>query len=896
MVSVTYDDRSFLVDGRRVWLVSGSIHYFRVPSELWPDRLLKAKRAGLNCISTCVPWNVHEPVEGQWEISGDRDVQAFVKLAGELGLYVILRPGPFVGTDCDFGGLPAWLAAKSGMGYRTSNAAYSHYFDKYFARILPKLAEQQVTRGGNVILIQNENQYDQTTMPERLNYLEFISQLFRRSGFEIPIITNNGFSDPPAPDVVEAMTVTDDAVAVIKRMRLRQGAEPMLVSDFCGGTIDTWGREHESIPARTTARRALEILGCAAQYNYYMFHGGTNFGFSPASRANNSAAFQTTSYDCDAPLSEGGGLTEKYYATRLVNMLGNHMGPYLADCSLQDPGVSVHDGVDTLNIFGLIGQWAVVTNNGDDEITTADISLPNGTRLSVSLEAIGAAAIPIDLELTPAAKLDYTNLMPLGFFNDRILVLHAPAGWAGAVSVNSRKLDIQTPEDDQPLIIEHEELLIVAISSDLAKRTWPLDDRIIFGPDFVGGMSDDGEYDISLPKPGSCAVLNFADGKISQKKVKTASPKVPTALRLGDWKRISVCPEATLRPLEWSKIPRPRDLDQLDIPYGYVWYRAEFEQPRAKKRRLMLPAFEDRATLYVNDKPSGVWGRGDNAAREPVEVLLKKGQNVITMLADNLGRSVSPLRFGGPKGLAGDIYDAKKLRVSVPKLKSAGPLNRRIVPRAMAHKLYELESEPIWRADFSITLTKVAPIFISFENVPHHVAILCNDRPAGLFVNEGVNYGDVTLNAGLKKGKNVIRIMVWGDAEPQALEAFSFYSLLENLTEDAKWSFRRWELPEPSKAVTGGGRPAWYASRFKYSPSVAEAGYPLFVEVIGSRKGQLFVNGHNIGRFWSIGPQKYYYLPECWLDEVNELVIFDEQGKSPSRSKLVFRPRGPYID
>jgi len=896
MANVTYDDRSFWVDGRRIWLVSGSIHYFRLASELWSDRLLKARRAGLNCISTCVPWNVHEPIEGQWELTGDRDVQAFVKLAGDLGLYVILRPGPFVGSDCDFGGLPSWLTAKSGMGFRTSNAAYSHYFDKYFAHVLPKLAEQQVTRGGNVILIQNENQYLQTTMPERVNYLEFISQLFRRSGFDIPIITCNGFSDPSAPGAIEAMRVTADVAGEIKKMRLRQGGGPMLVADFCGGTIDTWGAPHSSIPARTTARRALEILGCAAQYNYYMFHGGTNFEFSAGSRAGRDAVFQTTSYDCDAPVAEGGGLTEKYYLTRLVNLLANHMGSYLADCSLQDPGVSVHDGTDTLNTFGLIGQWAVVTNNGNDDIDTATVSLPSGKMMRVSLEVLGATAIPIDLELTPASMLDYTNLMPLGFFHDRVLVLHGPGGWEGLISINGEELDIEVPADDEPVVIEHAELMLVVINSDLATRTWPLDDRILFGPEYVGEMSEDGEYAISTARGRAYTILHFGDGKISHKKPKASSTRSHPAPRLGNWKRVSVCAEAALRDLEWEKLSRPRDVDQLGVPYGYVWYRIELDQPRAKKRHLLLPQCEDRATLYVNGQLAGVWGRGDGAVREPVGAPFKKGTNVIAVLADNLGRNVSPARFGGPKGLFGHIYEAKKLRVSKPRLKSAGTLNKRVVPRAMSYKLPELEAGPIWQADFSVSLSKVTPISISFEGLGCHAAVLCNDRPAGLFVNEGLNYGDVMLGAGLKKGKNVIRVMLWGDAAPEDLDAFRFYSLFENLTEGAKWSWRNWELPEPSNAITGSGRPAWYASRFKYPASAAAMGKALFVEIAGARKGQLFLNSHNIGRFWNIGPQKYYYLPECWLDEVNELVIFEEQGHSPSRSKLVFRARGPYID
>ena len=245
MASVTYDDRSFLVDGQRVWLVSGSVHYFRTPAALWRDRLLKAKRAGLNCISTYVAWNFHEPTEGDWCLEGDRDVEAFVQLAEELGLYVILRPGPYICAEWDFGGLPGWLAAKSGIAYRTNNAAYTHYYDKYFRNILPRLTEHQVTQGGNIILIQNENEYTFTTMPERLSYLQFISQLFRRSGFDIPIITCNLLSDPPVPEAIECINTWDQGIQQAKHLHLRQPAMPLLVTEFHSGWFDTWGQEHQ---------------------------------------------------------------------------------------------------------------------------------------------------------------------------------------------------------------------------------------------------------------------------------------------------------------------------------------------------------------------------------------------------------------------------------------------------------------------------------------------------------------------------------------------------------------------------------------------------------------------------------------------------------------------------
>ena len=456
MATITYDDRSFLLDGKRIWLVSGSIHYFRVPRELWRDRLLKAKRAGLNCISTPVAWNFHEPTEGNWQFEDTRDVAAFVRLAGEMGLYVILCPGPYIHADWDFGGLPGWLSAKTGVAYRTSNAAYSHYFDKYFAQVLQRLNDLQVTRGGNIVLIQNENEYFRTTMPERLAYLEFISQLFRRSGFDIPIITCNRLTDPPVPDTLECVNTRGDEVQQLKRLRVRQHGAPMLVTEFRGGRGDCWGREHRTREAREVARRAMEILGCGAQYNYHMWHGGTNFGFWGARLAGSAADYTTTSYDCDAPLAEGGGLTEKYYLTRLVNLTATHMAPYFADTVMDLPGVTINDSTDVLNISGPRGRWAIISNHGQDGIRQVRASLVSGVELAVSLEPFGAAAIPAEMELAPEVTLDYANLTPLGLFPGGVLAFHGPPDWPARISINGRELCLPVPADGGPEIIDHE--------------------------------------------------------------------------------------------------------------------------------------------------------------------------------------------------------------------------------------------------------------------------------------------------------------------------------------------------------------------------------------------------------------------------------------------------------
>ncbi|MCJ7543067.1 MAG: beta-galactosidase [Phycisphaerae bacterium] len=884
MATVTHDDRCFLVDGKPIWLVSGSVHYFRTPAALWPDRLLKAKRAGLNCIETYVPWNFHEPVEGAWQFSGDHDVAGFVRLAGQMGLYVILRPGPYICSEWDFGGLPGWLTTKPGIAYRTANAAFTHYYDKYFRQVLPRLAELQVTRGGNIILIQNENEYTFTTMPDRLNYLEFISQLIRRYGFEIPIINCNLFSDPPLPDSIETVNAGDGVVQSLKRMRLHQPDRPLLVTEFWPGSFDAWGGSHRTRDARETARRAMEILGCGAQCNYYMFYGGTNFAYWGARLETHQATYQTTSYDFDAPLAEGGGLTEKYYTTRLVNMLANHMGPWFAQAAMDEPGVTLHDTTGVLNTSGPLGRWAIVTNNGRSEITTARLSLPNGKDLTVPLEPLGAAAVPVGLKLNQGLTLDYTNCTPLGLFGERVLVLHGPAGWEVQVSVNGAELRSQVPGGQQPTLVEHQGLVVVLVSSDLAMRTWLVNEALVFGPRFVGETIEDAEPDGTDPY---CS-LALAEGKLTYHKPKPVS-RTPAPPRLSAWQRISVCREPVGRDVAWEKIDRPRTAEALGQPYGYVWYRVDFQDVPPGRKQLFLPDCADRATLYFNGKLLGTWGRGPEAVRTPIPATFRAGKNVLTALVDNLGRMKDGPEFGELKGLYGHIYDAEPVPIKF-KLQRAEGFPRRIIPRQHLGAVPTLERLPVWEAVAPVPLMRVTRLHLSFANVPHPLAIMCNERTAGFFPSAHANFGDVTLGAELKKGRNVLKVLLWGDATAGILENFCLYSLNESLSQKARWSFRALALPTRGGHIVGKDQPAWYVAKF----TCDERGVPLFLHIAGAKKGQIFVNGHNVGRFWTIGPQEYYYLPACWLQHANELMLFEEQGNIPRRSWLEFRPGGPY--
>jgi len=888
MANVTYDDRSFLIDGQRIWLVSGSVHYFRVPHELWGDRLLKAKRAGLNCITTYVAWNFHEPSEGEWQLDGDHDVVEFVRLAEELGLYVILRPGPYICAEWDFGGLPSWLTAKSGMAYRTSNAAFTHYFDKYFRQVLPRLAELQVTRGGNIVLVQNENEYMMTTMPDRLSYLEFVTQLLRRSGFDVPIITCNWFSDPPVPEAVDCVNAYGDVVTHLKNMRARQGDAPLLVTEYWDGWFDQWGGKHAVRDAREVARKAVEMLGCGAQFNYYMWHGGTNFAFWGSRLVGGDDWYQTTSYDYDAPLAEGGALTPKYYLTKLVNMLAQHMGPYIAPCIMDEPGATLTDVPDVRNLHGPAGRWAIVTNNGRDDITTADLALPGWKTIRVPLEPLGATAIPIELRLSPETTLDFANVMPLGFFGEKVLVLHGPAGFEAHLSVNGKELRAELPAGDEPACIEHEGLVVVLVSSDLAARTWLVDETLVFGPRLVGETLEDM---VHARQARHVAMLSM-EGKLTHRKVKPTPARKVAAPRLGSWTRVRVCTEPVDEELPWKPIDKPKDLDRLGVHYGYAWYRAVIQCDRARRHNLFLPACEDRATLFLNGQRLGVWGRGGDARRAPIGASFKRGANVLTILADNLGRLAFGPRIGELKGLADHVYQAKPLKTRKFKVKQADGFSRRIIPRQLVHLIPQLEKLPVHVATVDIPLTKVTPLHLSFADISCHVAVLCNERAVGIFPSNGANWGDVTLGPELRRGKNVIQLILWGELGAKDLDRVKFHVLEDNLTEKARWSFLPWTPPQGEGPIVGKDRPAWYVARFKYVPHDA----PLFLNILSAKKGHIFLNGHNLGRFWNIGPQQRYYLPECWLEETNELMVFEEHGAIPANSRLEYCPDGPYGD
>nr|XP_057937143.1 beta-galactosidase [Doryrhamphus excisus]XP_057937151.1 beta-galactosidase [Doryrhamphus excisus]XP_057937159.1 beta-galactosidase [Doryrhamphus excisus] len=321
--SVDYQNDCFRKDGERFRYISGSVHYSRIPRAYWKDRLLKMYMAGLNAIQTYIPWNFHEESPGRYSFSGDRDVEHFLQLAQDVGLLVILRPGPYICAEWDMGGLPAWLLQKKDIVLRSSDPDYIAAVDRWMGKLLPMMKPYLYQNGGPIISVQVENEYGSYFACD-YNYMRHLTKLMRSYlGEETVLFTTDGAALGFLKcGTIQGVYATVDfgagsnVSAAFDVQRYAEPHGPLVNSEYYTGWLDLWGSPHSVVSSTKVAKTLNEILAVGANVNMYMFIGGTNFGYWNGAIAPYSP--QPTSYDYDAPLTEAGDLTEKYFAIREV--------------------------------------------------------------------------------------------------------------------------------------------------------------------------------------------------------------------------------------------------------------------------------------------------------------------------------------------------------------------------------------------------------------------------------------------------------------------------------------------------------------------------------------------------------------------------------------------------
>lgn len=310
----------FELNGKPFQVFSGAIHYFRCVPEYWEDRLLKLKLAGFNTVETYVCWNLHEPVKNEYDFSGMLDIVKYIKTAQQLGLYIIVRPGPYICGEWEFGGLPAWILKDNNVKLRCSDSSFLIHVKDFFTKLFSLLRPLQITNGGNIIAMQIENEYGSYANDKK--YLRELVEIYDELGINVLTFTSDGtwcnmLSGGTIDNVLPTLNFgsrTSTAFSALKRY----GDIPKMCMEFWCGWFDHWGEKHHTRKSTSIITEIEAFINQNASFNMYMFYGGTNFGFNAGANFKRKYQPVTTSYDYCAPLTEYGDYTETYHKIREI--------------------------------------------------------------------------------------------------------------------------------------------------------------------------------------------------------------------------------------------------------------------------------------------------------------------------------------------------------------------------------------------------------------------------------------------------------------------------------------------------------------------------------------------------------------------------------------------------
>lgn len=316
-------DKTFLLDGKPFLIKAAEMHYTRIPAEYWEHRIQMCKALGMNTICIYAFWNIHEQKEGEFDFKGQNDIAAFCRLAQKHGMYIMLRPGPYVCSEWEMGGLPWWLLKKKDIKLRTNDVYFLERTKLFMNEIGKELADLQVSRGGNIIMVQVENEYGAYATDKE--YIANIRDIVKGAGFtDVPLFQcdwSSTFQRNGLDDLVWTINFGTGANidAQFKKLQEARPNAPLMCSEFWSGWFDHWGRKHETRDAETMVSGIKDMLDRHISFSLYMTHGGTTFGHWGGA---NSPAYSAmcSSYDYDAPISEAGWATPKYYKLREMMM------------------------------------------------------------------------------------------------------------------------------------------------------------------------------------------------------------------------------------------------------------------------------------------------------------------------------------------------------------------------------------------------------------------------------------------------------------------------------------------------------------------------------------------------------------------------------------------------
>jgi len=920
MARLSFDGQSFSIDHRRIWLVGAGIDYARTPNTFWRSRIAAAKQAGFNTIVVTCPWIVHEPRKGRFTFSGDADVKTFVEECVSQGLYVGLRIGPNVGAGYDGGGMPSWLSEVDGIVMREPNPTFLERVGIYFRKLLTQVSALQADalRTCGIIFVQAEQSWHCTNDDIAETYLSDLTKHIRENGISVPVVNANAFW-AEGRDVIETWNGWDDLLVNLRQMRAFQPNAPRMVTSFFAAEHSCWGDEFTNERSwKPALYNFAQILSAGAQPMVAPFHGGTNFGFLAGRIPGREDGFLTTAAVLRAPLGEAGMRGEKYAALKRIATFAAQFGSIFADLdpdyqpvtvALDHVTGSANPGARGVSVVPLRGaQGRVVFVFGDPDATNqhTTLLLDHGVPVSLNLGDQSVGWYLIDADLGGVGWLDFANLCPFAIIDRSLLVLFGPAEARGHISINESLLEITVPTGERPRIEVHQDITLVICNEAQIDRTYLTDKQVFVG---ASGIDDAGR---PIPSPDftQLTTIDLAHGAVTEKTA--AHVKKMPSTRLESWLAAPAMSQADGTNHRYASLGGPETLDACGAPAGYGWYRVSIKSDAARKRSCIIPEAGNRMVLFLDGEPLGIVGPGPGAMGYRFDLKLTKGEHTLVGLADHLGRFSDGNDFGRMKGWFGHLYEVKSLRTSKPRVVEGQPvdpfrLRNFIMGQSRGRMLSD--EQILW----TFTHRKKAPVIVVVDKCVVPGMFLMNDSPVAFFAGStGETSMRLVLNPEedyFRRGANDLRfapdVEHAGDVE-SIIAAVTILECVENLTEGCKWAFARWESPpkgafaELSKTDLRTIRktPCWWRTTFE----MKETDLPKWFDTTGLSKGVVFVNGENIGRYFTatvthkrVGPQTRLYIPDPILKPgENEIVLFDEHGFEPSKTKVLYSVEGEF--
>lgn len=394
----------FYLDGKPFRYISGSFHYFRQHPDSWDSTIRKMANGGLNAVQTYVPWNLHEPQKGQFNFDGSADLERFLQTCAKYNMHVILRPGPYICAEWDFGGFPYWLLKEEGIVFRTNNSIYLRHCDDWLSVLYDKVRPYMHHNGGNIIMVQVENEYGSYNHCNK-EYMKHLADFARlKLGHQTFLFTTDG----PSTGFLRCGTIPDEVFVTVdfgvgdpttpfaNQRKYNNGYGPYVNSEFYPGWLDHWGEPHNTVSPESIADCLVKMLDMGANVNFYMYIGGTNFGFyNGANGGTSEYTPDPTSYDYDAPLNEAGDMTYKWSVIRdVIKKYRSDIPTYDVENTTKkaQPVVELTEGV---SLFDVLDQIATNRVEGSEvPLYMEDFDIPFGFALYRRNISGGLLSIP----------------------------------------------------------------------------------------------------------------------------------------------------------------------------------------------------------------------------------------------------------------------------------------------------------------------------------------------------------------------------------------------------------------------------------------------------------------------------------------------------------------------